>query len=177
MRNSFYVFTFVGKKLISIFLCINPGCSAALKCGARGALWSWGSRPGAKPIPSRPRGEPRSTPGRPITTQPPDSAARAGMLEMAYQAEQGGDTTDSEITSSGNSTEVTFLQTHYRLGNIYRFFNVSRLKNDTGWLCFKRTGGAGSWWLLKQVMAAGWVRGYSGGTRCTGHLLSTCEYK
>ena len=66
------------------------------------------------------------------------------MLEMAYQAEQGGDTTDSEITSSGNSTEVTFLQTHYRLGNIYRFFNVSRLKNDTGWLCFKRTGGAGS---------------------------------
>ena len=34
----------------------------------------------------RPRGEPRSTRG-PITTQPPDSAARAGMLEMAYQEE------------------------------------------------------------------------------------------
>lgn len=104
---------------------------------------------------ARPRGEPRSTPGPPITTQPPDLAARAGMLEMAYQEERGGalslsgrggHTTDSEITSCGNSTEVMFSQTHYLLGNIYRFFNISRLKNDTGWLCFKRTGGVGGTW-------------------------------
>lgn len=102
---------------------------------------------------ARPRREPRSTRGPPITTQPPDSAARAGTLGVASQAGRGdalslspgrgGDTTNAEITSCGNSTEVMFLQTHYLLGNIYRFFNISRLKNDRGWLCFKRTGGVG----------------------------------